>query len=147
MQSKSKTIKIKSKERLQFVDITKEVKEFVKEAEIKNGFLNIQTKHTTATVFLNENEPLLLEDMKKNLEKVASSSEEYRHDNMDIRTVNVCDDECVNGHSHCKALYLPSNITLNIDSKELQLGTWQSVLFVELDRARSREVHFQVIGE
>ncbi len=147
MQSKTEVIKIKSKEKLQFLDITQRVKDFVENSKIKNGLLNIQSKHTTATVFLNENEPLLLEDMKKNLEKVAPSSEEYRHDNLDIRTVNVCDDECVNGHSHCKALYLPSNITLNLADSKLQLGRWQSILFVELDRAREREIQMQIIGE
>ncbi len=147
MKSKSKTLKIKSEETLQFIDITKEVKDFVEQSQIRNGLLNIQTKHTTATVFLNENEPLLLKDMKKNLERLAPANENYNHDDFSTRTVNMCEGECDNGHSHCKALYLPSSITLNVENKEINLGTWQSLMFVELDRAREREIHFQLIGE
>lgn len=147
MKSKNKTIEIKSENTLQIKDITEQVENFVKETGIKNGLVNIQTKHTTATVFLNENEPLLLEDMKENLKKLAPLDKEYRHDDFDVRTVNMCDDECANGHAHCKALYLPSSITMNLVDSELQFGRWQKIMFIELDRARKRKVQVQVIGE
>ncbi len=147
MKSKTKTFKIEDKETLEIIDITEEVEDFVKESGIKNGLVNIQTLHTTATIFLNELEPLLLKDIKANLEKLASQKEEYNHDNFDVRTVNMCDDECENGHSHCKAIYLPSNLTLNLIDSKMQLGTWQRVLFIELDRPRVRNIQVHIIGE
>ncbi|MDD4897690.1 MAG: YjbQ family protein, partial [Candidatus Pacebacteria bacterium] len=71
----------------------------------------------------------------------------YRHDDFEVRTVNMCDDECANGHAHCKAVYLPPNVVLNIVSSKLCLGQWQRLFFLELDRARQRKVNLQVIGE
>lgn len=147
MKTANKTIGYKTKEFLEFIDITDEVKNFIKENQIRNGLVNIQTLHTTAALILNENEPLLIEDIKKNLEKLASKGLPYNHDDFDRRTVNMCDNECVNGHSHCKSIYLPSNLTLNLINGEIQFGQWQRILFVELDRARDRKVQIQIIGE
>jgi len=69
--TKNKTIEIKSKEQFDIVDLTDEIVSFVKEGEIKNGLVNIQSLHTTSVVFVQENEPLLLEDIKKCLETMA----------------------------------------------------------------------------
>jgi secondary thiamine-phosphate synthase enzyme len=147
MKTSNKTFEKKTNGFFEITDITDDVVLFVKESEIKNGLVNVQTMHTTAMIILNENEPLLLEDIKKNLEKTASSQESYNHDNFDIRTVNMCNDECQNGHSHCKAIYLSPNVTLNLINGETQLGQWQRVLFIELDRARDRRYQIQIIGE
>ena len=115
--------------------------------DIKNGLLNIQILHTSAGLIINENEPLLLEDIKNNFEKCASQSENYKHDDLTKRTVNICEDECRNGHSHCNAIRLPTTITLNIIAGKLQFGQWQSVMLIELDSARHRKVQLQAIGE
>ena len=147
MEIKNKTLKYKTKGEFDFIDISDKVKSFIKESGIKNGLVNIQSLHTTASLILNEKEPLLLEDIKRNLENTASKKLKYNHDDFGKRTVNLCDDECANGHAHCKAIHLPSSITLNIFNGEFQLGRWQKILFVELDRARERMVQLQVIGE
>ena len=147
MKTTNKTVSIQTKSTLDFTDITEDVRLFVKNSNIANGLVNIQTLHTTAMIILNENEPLLLEDIKRNLERTAPSDAEYNHDNFEMRTVNMCDDECNNGHSHCKALHLTSSITLNLIDGELQLGQWQNILFVELDKPRPRKYQIQVIGE
>jgi len=141
------TIFLETRETLNIVDITEKVKRFIQESKIENGLVNIQTLHTTATVFVNENEPELLKDFKNHLEKLAPKNDKYYHDNFDIRTVNMCDDECANGHAHCKAIHLPTSVCLNIVSNEIKLGTWQRILFIELDRARKRKVGVQIIGE
>ncbi len=147
MKFKSKTIKQKTKKLLEITDLTDKVLGFVENSGIKNGLVNIQTLHTTAMVILNENEPLLLQDIKKNLERLASTKDDYNHDNFEIRTVNMCEDECENGHSHCKAIYLTPNVVVNLIKGKLQLGQWQRVLFIELDRSRSREVQVVVMGD
>ncbi len=147
MKIQNKILSFQTKEELEFTDITDDIKKFVEEAGIENGIVNIQTMHTTVAVVLNENEPLLIQDMKENLNKLASKNIEYKHDNFKTRTVNMCDDECANGHAHCKAIYLPTNIVLNIVSKKIQLGQWQRIFFIELDRARPRKIQVQVLGE
>jgi len=147
MKSVFKTLDFKTKEQLDIVDITNQVKDFVKESSINNGLINIQTLHTTATIFVNEHEPLLIEDFKNHLKKLAATDEEYNHDDFERRTVNMCEDECANGHAHCKALHLPTNVCLNIKDQGLQLGTWQSILLIELDQSRDRKIQLQIIGE
>ncbi len=147
MKTYHKVISFNTKSYLQFTDITEEIKKAVTEGGIKNGIVNIQSKHTTAMLILNENEPLLIDDMREHLEKISPITDEYKHDNFEIRTVNMCEDECANGHSHCKALHFPSNVTLNIAEKNIQFGVWQRVLFVELDRPRPRKIDIMVMGE
>jgi len=147
MKTKNKTIEIKSKEQFDIVDLTDKIESFAKESGIKNGLVNVQTLHTSATVFVQENEPLLLEDIKKSLERIAPQNIDYNHDDFSRRTVNMCDDECRNGHSHCKAVCLSISVTLNLIDNKIQLGTWQRVMFIELDRARPRKIQVQILGE
>lgn len=146
MKTLSKNIKIKTKELFDFIDLTDEVKKIVEKSKITNGLLNVQSKHTTVAVIVNENEPLLISDMKKMLEKLIPQKHSYQHDNFEIRTVNMCDGECANGHSHCKQILLNSSHTLNIIGGKLDLGMWQRIFFVELDRSRNREVSLMAIG-
>jgi len=147
MKTKNKTIEIKSKKQFDIVDLTDEINSFVEGGGIKNGLINIQILHTTVAIFIQENEPLLMEDIKKYLERIVPQDIDYNHDDFSRRTVNMCDDECRNGHSHCKSLNLPTAITLNLIGGKMQLGTWQRVLFIELDRPRERKVQVQIIGE
>ncbi len=147
MTIKNSTLSLATQKELEIIDITKKVESIVAETEINNGIANIQSMHTTASVVVNENEPLLLEDFKNHLEEIAPKEQNYRHDNFGQRTVNLCDDECANGHAHCKALHLPANVCLNIINGMLQLGAWQRILFIELDRPKQRKAQVQVIGE
>jgi secondary thiamine-phosphate synthase enzyme len=140
-------IKLATKATLEFIDITDDILSAIKQCNIKNGIINIQSLHTTMAIIVNEAEPLLIGDMKKMLERVAPETIEYDHDNFEIRTVNMCDGECQNGHSHCKALLLSPSQILNIVDSKLQFGRWQRVFALELDRARPREVALQIIGE
>ncbi len=143
----NQTIKFHTKKEFYFLDLTKEVEKFAKESQMKNGLLNIQTLHTTCPLFLNENEPLLLEDFVNHLKKLSPKNLNYNHNDFTRRTINMCQDECKNGHSHCLALHFPSNLTLNIIDGKLQLGQWQRIFAVELDKPRQRKIQFQIIGQ
>ncbi|MCK5080866.1 MAG: secondary thiamine-phosphate synthase enzyme YjbQ [Candidatus Moranbacteria bacterium] len=140
-------LKLKTKELFDFIDLTDVAKKIVKKSKIKNGLFNIQSKHTTMAIIINEKEPLLISDMKKMLERLISKGRDYQHDNFEIRTVNMCDGECANGHSHCKQILLSSSCVLNIVKGALDLGTYQRIFAIELDRTRSREVSFMAVGE
>lgn len=140
-------IKMKTAATLDFIDITEKIQKKIKETGIKNGVINIQSLHTTMAIIVNEAEPLLISDIKVLLEKMAPRTFKYMHDNFKIRTVNMCDGECKNGHSHAKAIHLPSSAFLNIIQNHLQLGRWQRVFAVELDRSRAREISLQIIGK
>ncbi len=143
---KSTEIEFNSKGMYDYMDVTDKVSQAIEETGVGNGIVNIQTFHTTAAIILNEKETGLVEDIKKNLDQLAPSNIYYQHDDFDIRTENICNDECKNGHSHCKAIHLPANHTLNILKGNIQLGTWQRLLFFELDQARVRKLQILVIG-
>lgn len=131
----------------QFVDITEGVEEFVRDSRIQNGCVVVYSMHTTAAIRINENEPLLLQDMERFLGSIASPNGYYQHNNFAARTANMTEDECPNGHAHCQHLVMSTSETIPIIGGVLQLGRWQRVFLVELDRPRSREVILQVLGE
>jgi secondary thiamine-phosphate synthase enzyme len=147
MEIKNKTINLKTATTLDFIDITDKIQNILKNVKIKNGVINIQSLHTTMAIIINEAEPLLIGDIKKMLNRIAPRTIEYMHDNFEIRTVNMCDGECKNGHSHCKSVHLPTSQMLNVVKNKLQLGRWQRVFAIELDRSRPRKVALQILGE
>ena len=142
----NKTIEFQTKDTFDFIDITDKVKDFITKSQLKNGLVNIQILHTSAALIVNENEPLLIEDFKNNLEKTASKDLNYQHNNLNKRSVNICPDECINGHSHCQAIHLLVNATLNLINGKIQLGQWQRIFIVELDHSRKRQIQIQILG-
>jgi secondary thiamine-phosphate synthase enzyme len=131
----------------EMIDITEHVVSHVRESGVRDGLVCIYSKHTTAAIKINENEPLLLTDMEAFLKKVAPIDQYYAHNDFSIRTVNMTDDECPNGHSHLCHLMLSTSETIPIIDGELQLGRYQSVFVIELDHPREREVLISVLGE
>ncbi len=140
-------IKINTVKAPDFIDITEQVCEFVDSSNVSNGMALIYSKHTTAAIKINENEPLLIEDMEDFLDRIASRENEYRHNDFSIRTVNMNEDECPNGHAHCQHLLMGASETVPIVDGRIQFGTWQRIFLVELDMPRPREVIIQVLGE
>jgi len=131
---------------LEFLDCTDRFEELLQNSGIHAGFMSLQSKHTTAALLINENEPLLLSDMKRTLERLAPQQETYLHNDFSIRTVNMQDQEDRNGHSHCKAIFLPTSQVLNIVENRLDLGKWQRIFLLELDQAKTRTVSVTILG-
>ncbi|MBI2935957.1 MAG: YjbQ family protein [Chloroflexi bacterium] len=146
MKSCTQFLQVTSSRAPEFIDITDQVSAFVQGSGVRDGFVIVYSSHTTAAIKINENEPLLLQDMEQFLERVASRNGEYKHNDFSIRTVNMTDDECPNGHAHCQHLLLGTSETVPIIDGRLQFGRWQRVFFVELDRPKQREVIIQVFG-
>lgn len=140
------SIHFRTTRRLEFRDITETVIDVVARSGIRSGMVNVQSRHTTAAVLINENEPLLLKDLKQTLERIAPRHEKYRHDDFTVRTVNLEPDEKPNGHAHCKSLFLPTAEILNLHDGILQIGRWQRLFFLELDRSRNRSVSVMILG-
>jgi secondary thiamine-phosphate synthase enzyme len=141
------SIHLQTTECMQFIDITEAISERVRQSGVRHGLVNIQTKHTTTAVLVNEHEPLLIEDMRRTLERLAPQEGAYQHNDFRIRTANLTPDEKENGHSHCKALFLKTSETMNIVDGAIQLGRWQRIFFIELDSARKRTVSIMIVGQ
>lgn len=140
------SIRLQTGECLEFFDLTSDVASIVASSGIRYGMVNVQTQHTTTALIINENEPLLIEDLKRLLDQHVPRDGEYEHNDFS-RRVDIPPDEPANGHSHCKALFLPSSIMLNVADGKLQLGKWQSLFFIELDESRDRNISVMVMGE
>jgi secondary thiamine-phosphate synthase enzyme len=140
------TICLRTRGCMEFHDCTELIQTLVQQSGIQDGLIHIQSKHTTASVLVNENEPLLLQDMKRVLEKIAPQSDSYLHNDFSIRTVNMNDREDRNGHSHCKALFLPVSQMINIVDGQIDLGRWQRIFLLELDREKERMISVVILG-
>lgn len=130
----------------EFVDITDDVRQVVQRSGIRDGIVAVFSRHTTAAIRINEAEPLLLQDMEAMLARIAPPNVYYRHNDLSIRTVNVTEDEDLNGHSHCQHLLMGASESIPVAEGELLLGRWQRIFLVELDCPRPREVIVQVVG-
>ncbi len=147
MKSKSFCLQLTTQQAPEFIDITDWVCECVANSEVNNGFVVVYSKHTTAAVKINENEPLLLQDMANFLEKISPRNGVYHHNDFSLRTVNMTPDESPNGHAHLQHLLLGTSETVPLIDGIMQFGRYQSVFFIELDHPRPREVMVQVVGD
>ena len=137
----NKSLKLNSSSNFQIIDISSDIvailNEINKENKINNGIVNIFTKHSTSAIRVNENEKGLLLDFEKVLKDVVKEKDNYKHDFIDN-----------NAASHIRAFLLGSSETIPIADGRLDLGTWQSIFFIELDGPRSnRIVDLTFIGE
>jgi secondary thiamine-phosphate synthase enzyme len=130
-------------------DITDDVAEAVRESGVRDGIVCVYSPHTTCCVRVNEFENGFLEDFATLLRKLVPSETYYAHDDWGRRTENICEEdmESGNGHAHCMSMLLGSaGEAIPVRNGELCLGTWQRVLFLELDRERDRRWLIQVVG-
>ncbi len=130
---------------MQFIDLTELVAERVRRSGVGEGMVTVQSRHTTAAVVVNENEPLLLEDLQDLLERWAPAGARYRHNDLGARAKAPADEK-PNGHAHAQALLLGVSVCLSVAGGEIELGEWQSIFLVELDGPRRRSVSVQVLG-
>lgn len=130
----------------EFLDITDDVSAVVRSSGARNGLVHVYATHTTAAIRINENEPLLLQDFRRFLDRVAPAGDGlYEHDDLPRRP-GVPPDEPINGHAHCRHLLLSASETVPIVDGQLELGRWQRIFLVELCAARERCVTVQVLG-
>lgn len=141
----NKLIEIKTDPGINIYNITPEIEKLIAATAINNGQALIFSRHTTTALAINENEERLLEDVKVFLRKLAPEAERYLHNDLHLR--DVPEDEPMNAHSHLMAMMLSTSEVVPIVDGLLGLGTYQSILFFELDGARKRTVFCQIIGE
>jgi secondary thiamine-phosphate synthase enzyme len=142
----SQTLEFTTRDAPDFIDLTDAVCEFVAGSGVTAGQVLIYSKHTTAAIKINENEPLLLKDVAHFLDRAAPKDAYYGHNDFAIRTVNMHDDECPNGHSHCQHMILGTSEVVPVIDGKPALGRWQRIFLIELDRPISRQVIVQVMG-
>jgi secondary thiamine-phosphate synthase enzyme len=135
----TRSIKIHSKGENDMIDLTEQISDFVKNSGISNGVVTVFVSGSTGSVTTIEYEPGLIKDFPEMLDRIAPRNLDYGHEQMWHDG---------NGHSHVKASLMGPSLTIPFIEGELCLGTWQQIVFLELDtRSRTRNLISQIIGE
>lgn len=121
----------------EYVHITSQVEAAVRKSGVREGMVLVSAMHITAGVWVNDNEPGLLQDIDAWLEGLAPFRKDYHHH-------DTGED---NGDSHLKSLLVHHEVILPITAGKLDLGPWQRVFYAEFDGQRSKRVIIKVMGE
>jgi secondary thiamine-phosphate synthase enzyme len=128
------SIKINTNRNFEIIDITSKINELI---DVESGIISIFSRHSTSAIVVNENESGLLSDLEFTLNNLITDKFTYQHDRIDD-----------NAKSHLKSFLLSSSECLPIKNGRLDLGTWQSVFFIELDGPRhGRTISLTIMGE
>jgi secondary thiamine-phosphate synthase enzyme len=121
------------------LDITDEVQEALEKTSLKTGVVTVFVTGATAAVTTIEYEDGLVADLGDALQRIAPVEIDYAHNE---RWHDG------NGHSHIRASLLGPSLCVPFCDRRLMLGTWQQIVFLELDnRPRKRKVVVQIMGE
>jgi secondary thiamine-phosphate synthase enzyme len=138
---RTEVLHFRTTERAEFWDLTDLTREVVARSGVRHGQVTVHTPHTTTTIVLNESETGFLNDFRRTLDTLIPVEGYYEHDDHELRTENLQEDEYLNGHAHCRQMLVgTASATIPVVDGEVLLGTWQKVLFGELDQARDRRV-------
>ena len=137
----SETFVIDTDQRIELIDLTNRIMEFVQRFNVREGLVSIWSMHTTCTLLINEFQVALLSDIKRFLEQMVARDAEWMHNNPDH---SDCDR--MNADSHLRAMLLGHNLTLQVSGGEVVLGQWQRILMAELDGPRARSLRIQIFG-
>lgn len=129
-------VNIKTSQRVQILDITRDVQEIVQGCSLSKGLVNIFSPHSTSAIIVNENEQRLLADLKDSLESLVPKDGNYGH--------NIIDN---NADAHLRSLIMGGSQSIPFENGNLELGTWQSIFFLELDGPRNRKITLTLLGE
>jgi len=121
----------------EYVHITPEVEHAVRTSGVREGLVLVSAMHITAGVYVNDNEPGLIEDIEMWLEKLAPQDPSYRHHQTGE----------TNGDAHLKSMLVHHQVIVPITGGRLDLGPWQRVFYAEFDGRRKKRVLIKVIGE
>ena len=132
-------ITIRTNGEVDIVDITSDIQNVVSESKLNNGIACIFVPGSTGTITTIEHEPGLMKDLPRALEKMAPKGINYDHH-------ETWHDD--NGHSHVRASIMGPGLTIPFRDGKLIHGTWQQIVFVELDtNPRNRNIIVQLVGE
>ena len=137
----SETFLVQTRDRVEIVDLTAHVTEFVRKYHIREGLVSLWSMHTTCALFINEFQTALLSDIKRFLEQIVARDSAWMHNDP-----QHSDCDRMNADSHLRALLLGHSLALQVSGGEIVLGQWQRVLMAELDGPRARSLRVQIFG-
>jgi secondary thiamine-phosphate synthase enzyme len=132
-------LNVKTRGEVDIINITDDVQDIVNKSKIKDGIVCLFVPGSTGTITTIEYEPGLMKDLPRVLQKIAPKGEYYNHH-------ETWHDD--NGHSHIRASLMGPGMSVPVKNGKLIHGTWQQIVFVELDTSpRNRNIIVQIVGE
>ena len=121
------------------INITDDAARITAKSGIKNGLVTVFSIGSTSCITTIEYEPGLLKDLPALMERLVPSFSDYKHN-------DTWGDG--NGHSHLRSALMKTSLSVPLVNKELVLGTWQQIIYVDFDnRKRTRRIAVQILGE
>ena len=138
MKSYKKELTFNTTKRREFINITPEVNNCLRESGIMEGLLLCNAMHITASVFINDDESGLHQDYEVWLEKLAPENphSQYRHNGFED-----------NADAHMKRQIMGREVVVAITEGKLDFGPWEQIFYGEFDGKRSKRVMVKIIGE
>ena len=138
MKSYRSELRFNTKHRREFINITPQVEQCVRESGINDGLVLCNAMHITASVFINDNEPGLHQDFEVWLEKLAPEKpySQYRH--------NTAEN---NADAHLKRSIMGREVVVAVTDGRLDFGPWEQIFYGEFDGMREKRVLVKIIGE
>ncbi|MFO8191373.1 MAG: secondary thiamine-phosphate synthase enzyme YjbQ [Bacillota bacterium] len=138
MKSFRKELWFQTRGRREFINITPQVQQALNESGIQEGLLLCNAMHITASVFINDDEAGLHQDMEVWLEKLAPEKPhaQYRH--------NVYED---NADAHLKRSVMGREVVVAVTGGSLDFGPWEQIFYGEFDGKRGKRVLVKIIGD
>ncbi|MBU0628524.1 MAG: secondary thiamine-phosphate synthase enzyme YjbQ, partial [Nanoarchaeota archaeon] len=127
-----------TKNRHEFVNITDQVEEAVRESGVKEGLVLVNPMHITSSVYINDAESGLIQDFEKWLNKLAPTDKSlYEH--------NLTGED--NGYAHLWRTMMGREVVVAITNGKLDFGPWEQIYYAEFDGQRNKRVLVKIIGE
>jgi secondary thiamine-phosphate synthase enzyme len=136
VKSHTKYLWFDTRKRREYIRITEEVKDFLTETRLQDGFILVSAMHITAGVFINDWEGGLLQDIDEWADKLAPLGPDYNHH-------KTGED---NGDAHLKRLLINHQVTVPVTDGKLDLGPWEQIFYAEFDGQRKKRVILKALG-
>ncbi len=137
MKSHTKYLWFNTQKRREYINITEEVEGAVKDSGIREGMALVSAMHITAGVYVNDDEPGIIQDIDEMLEKIAPLGVPYRHH-------QTGED---NGDAHLKSILVHHQVIVPVTNGKLDLGPWQQIYYAEFDGRRKKRVIIKIMGD
>jgi len=131
----SGVVRVSTRSRFDIVNVTSSVMGWLDSINAGDGMLVVYSPHTTAAILINEDESGLREDILEFIRELTRPDAGWLHNRIDV-----------NAHAHLGQIIIGNSRVIPVVNGRMGLGTWQSILFIEMDGPRDRRLHLTYIG-
>jgi secondary thiamine-phosphate synthase enzyme len=137
MRIHSDYVTVQTREKREFLNITPSIKAAVEKSGIRDGIILISSLHSNSALFVNDEEPGLLQDIAEWADRLAPFGPDYHHSERSES----------NAGAHLQSLLLHHQAFVSLADGKLELGPWQNVIYAELDGQRPKRILIKILGE